>query len=64
MPFILVDDDYRNKFRAELKTAVLRARQHPKALLKGFDIWLAKHVQPPVNTLSAIVKSAGGNVSR
>ncbi|KAK4412901.1 hypothetical protein Salat_2937300 [Sesamum alatum] len=64
MPFILKDEDYRTKYRTELKSAVLRAKASPNALLKGLDIWLATHVQPPANTLSAIVKSAGGNVIR
>lgn len=64
MPFILNDEDYRTKYRTHLKSAVLRAKASPSALLKGLDIWLATHVQPPTNTLSAIVKSAGGNVSQ
>ncbi|KAL0453165.1 UNVERIFIED_CONTAM: hypothetical protein Slati_1294600 [Sesamum latifolium] len=64
MPFILVDEDYRKRYRIELKSAVLRAKKpSPNALLKGLDIWLATHV-PPATTLSAIVKSAGGNVIR
>ncbi|PIN20077.1 hypothetical protein CDL12_07238 [Handroanthus impetiginosus] len=63
-PFILEDEDYRIKYRSELKTAVLRAKASPNALLKGLDIWLATRIQPPANTLSAIVKSAGGNVIR
>ncbi|KAI3471642.1 hypothetical protein Pfo_028292 [Paulownia fortunei] len=62
MPFILKDEDYRTMYRTELKSAVLRAKASPGALLKSFDIWLATHVQPSANTLSAIVKSAGGNV--
>lgn len=64
MPFILRDDDYELKYRSELKGAVLRAKAYPQALLKGYDICLAAHVHPPVGTLSAIVKSAGGNVIR
>ncbi|KAK6149101.1 hypothetical protein DH2020_016626 [Rehmannia glutinosa] len=64
MPFVLEDEDYRTKYRTELKRAVLRAKASPSALLKGLDIWLSAHVQPPANTLSAIVKSAGGNVIR
>ncbi|XP_057784039.1 uncharacterized protein LOC131001573 [Salvia miltiorrhiza] len=63
-PFILNDEDYKTKYRIELKSAVLRARANPCALLKGLNIWLATHVQPPINTLSAIVKSAGANVVR
>ncbi|XP_051138588.1 uncharacterized protein LOC127256565 isoform X2 [Andrographis paniculata] len=63
-PFFLVDEDYRIKCKMELKDAVFRAKAAPNALLKGLDIWLAKHVQPPAITLSAIVKAAGGNVIR
>nr|GFA71135.1 acyl-CoA N-acyltransferase [Tanacetum cinerariifolium] len=44
------------------KDAVLRAIASLKALLKGFKVYLAAHVHPPINTLSAIVRSAGGNV--
>ncbi|MCD7459278.1 hypothetical protein HAX54_040537 [Datura stramonium] len=62
MQFILRDEDYELKYRSELKGAVLRAKTHPQALLKGYDICLAAHVHPPVGNLSAIVKSAGGNV--
>ncbi|KAF9595077.1 hypothetical protein IFM89_036966 [Coptis chinensis] len=61
LPFILQDEDYVSKYRLELKDAVLRAKACPRALLKGYDIRLAKHVQPSVNTLSDIVKAAGGN---
>ncbi|XP_073018693.1 uncharacterized protein [Primulina eburnea] len=64
MPFILKDDDYVTKYRCELKSAMFRAKVNPNALLKGLDIWPATHVQPPASTLSAIVKSAGGNVIR
>lgn len=64
MPFILKDDDYVIKYRCELKCAIFRAKANPNALLKGLDIWPATHVQPPAITLSAIVKSAGGNVIR
>ncbi|KAL3637196.1 hypothetical protein CASFOL_019495 [Castilleja foliolosa] len=62
--FILEDEDYRTKYRCELKSAVLRAKARPSALFKGLDIWLSPHVQPPPNTLLAIVESAGGNVIR
>lgn len=51
------------KYRTELKGTVLRAKTRPRSLLEGYNISMAAHVQPPVKTLSAIVKSAGGNVS-
>ncbi|KAL1549907.1 hypothetical protein AAHA92_17936 [Salvia divinorum] len=63
-PFILNDEDYKTKYRVEVKSVVLRARANPCSLLKGIDIWLATHVQPPIQTLSAIVKSAGANAIR
>jgi len=50
------------KFRAELKEAVFKARKNPGNLLKGYSICLATHVHPPIETLSAIVRSAGGEV--
>ncbi|CAH9131726.1 unnamed protein product [Cuscuta epithymum] len=62
MPFILKDEDYEVKYGIELKEAVFRTRVHPQSLLDGYDICLAAHVQPPASMLSAIVKSAGGNV--
>nr|GMD85663.1 microcephalin isoform X1 [Ipomoea batatas] len=62
MPFILKDEDYELKYTTELKSAVLGAKSHPQSLLNGYDICLAAHVQPPASMLSAIVKSAGGNV--
>ncbi|GKC20838.1 acyl-CoA N-acyltransferase [Tanacetum coccineum] len=61
-PYILEDLDYESKYMTDLKGAVLRAKASPGALLKGFEVCLAAHVQPPINTLSAIVRSAGGNV--
>ncbi|CAI9765645.1 unnamed protein product [Fraxinus pennsylvanica] len=64
MPFTLKDEEYETRYRTELKCAVLRAKARPRALLKGLDVCLATQVQPPVATLSAIVKSAGGNVIR
>lgn len=54
--------DYELKYRSELKNVIRRARIYPRALLKGYDICLAAHVQPPISTFSAIVRIAGGNV--
>ncbi|KAL8208512.1 hypothetical protein R6Q57_007924 [Mikania cordata] len=64
MPYVLKDDEYESKYRIDLNSTVLRARGNVGGFLKGFDVCLAAHVQPPINTLSAIVKSAGGNVIR
>ncbi|XP_022766618.1 uncharacterized protein LOC111311476 isoform X2 [Durio zibethinus] len=62
LPYILHDEDYVLKYRTELKDSVFRAKARPGALLKGYNFCMAAHVQPPVTTLSAIIKSAGGNV--
>lgn len=51
------------KYGTQLKDAVLRAKARPRALLKGYDICISTNVQPPVEALSTIVSSAGGNVS-
>ncbi|KAJ4980143.1 hypothetical protein NE237_010923 [Protea cynaroides] len=62
LPFILKDEEYELRYKSELKDAVQRAKAWPRTLLKGFDICLAIHAQPPVDMLSAIAKSGGGNV--
>ncbi|XP_059668362.1 uncharacterized protein LOC132313561 [Cornus florida] len=63
-PFVLKDEDYELKYRTEINGAILRAKTSPHALLKGHDICLSAHVHPPIGTLSAIARSAGGNVIR
>ncbi|ESR34458.1 hypothetical protein CICLE_v10006800mg [Citrus x clementina] len=60
--YMLNDDDYVLKYRSELKDSVLRAKARPGGLLRGYNIIMAAHIQPPIKTLSAIVRSAGGNV--
>ncbi|KAI4300842.1 hypothetical protein L6164_034172 [Bauhinia variegata] len=62
LPYILNDKDYKLKYRADLKSAVLRTKATPQALLKGYNVFIAPHVQPSAKQLSAIVRSAGGNV--
>lgn len=61
-PYILEDLECESKYRTDLKGAVLGATSNPGALLKGFEVCLAAHMQPPIDTLSAIVRFAGGNV--
>ncbi|KAM7257053.1 hypothetical protein ACFE04_012794 [Oxalis oulophora] len=62
LPYTLQDEDYVLKYGIGLKDAVLRAKTCPQALLKGYSVLISAHVQPPVMTLSAIVRSAGGNI--
>lgn len=61
---ILHDEDYQLKYETDLKSTVLRAKARPNSLLKGYDVCVGPHVQLPVETSSAIIKSAGGNVIR
>ena len=63
LPYVLNDKEYLLKYRAELRVAVLKAKASPRAFLKGYNVCISTHVQPPARTLSAIVKSAGGDVS-
>ncbi|KAG6694331.1 uncharacterized protein LOC122276049 isoform X3 [Carya illinoinensis] len=62
--YVLNDEEYMLRYKAELKHAVLRAKASPQALLKGYYVCIAAHVQPPAKTLSAIVRSAGGEIIR
>ncbi|KAE8710999.1 N-acetyltransferase, putative isoform 2 [Hibiscus syriacus] len=64
LPYILHDEDYALKYRTELKDSVFRAKARPGAMLKGYNLCIAAHVQPPVRTLSAVIKLAGGNIIR
>ncbi|KAF3581576.1 hypothetical protein DY000_02028466, partial [Brassica cretica] len=59
---ILHDEDYQLKYETDLKSTVLRAKARPNSLLKGYDVCVGPHVRLPIETSSAIIKSAGGNV--
>lgn len=63
LSYILHDEEYVLKYGAELKGAILRAKTNPQGLFKGYNVYIAAHVQPPARVLSTIVRSAGGNVS-
>ncbi|XP_016651510.1 PREDICTED: uncharacterized protein LOC103339295 [Prunus mume] len=60
--YILDDKEYVLKYKTELRGAVLRAKASPQGLLKGYDVYIAAHVQPTARMLSCIVRSAGGNI--
>nr|XP_004305700.2 PREDICTED: uncharacterized protein LOC101291854 isoform X1 [Fragaria vesca subsp. vesca] len=62
LPYILHDEEYVVRYGAELSSAVLRARGSPQGLLKGYNVYIAAHVQPPAKMLSTIVKFSGGNI--
>ncbi|KFK36992.1 hypothetical protein AALP_AA4G198400 [Arabis alpina] len=59
---ILQDEEYELKYETDLKSSVLRAKARPNTLLKGYDICIGPHIELPIQTSSAIIKSAGGNV--
>ncbi|CAJ2671573.1 unnamed protein product [Trifolium pratense] len=61
-PHILNDKDYLLKYNSDLRSAVFRAKACPHALFKGYNICIAANVGTSAKTLSAIVRSAGGNV--
>ncbi|MCO5580772.1 hypothetical protein L7F22_034642 [Adiantum nelumboides] len=60
--FILKDGVFESKYKTTLQDVIKRRRQLPHGLLEGMCIYPTKHVQPPVETMSAIVLSAGGKV--
>lgn len=60
---ILHDEDYQLKYDTDLKSTVLRAKARPNSLFKGYDICFGPNIELPIETSSAIIKSAGGNVS-
>ncbi|MED6188767.1 hypothetical protein PIB30_089026 [Stylosanthes scabra] len=59
---ILNDEEYMLKHKSDLKSAIFRAKASPHSLFKGYSVCIAAHVRTPAETLSAIVRSAGGNV--
>ncbi|KAL1312479.1 uncharacterized protein [Arachis hypogaea] len=62
LPHILNDEEYMLKHKSDLKSAIFRAKASPHSLFKGYNVCIAAHVRTPADTLSAIVRSAGGNV--
>lgn len=60
--FILKDAAFENKYKTTLEDVIKKRKQWPHGLLQGMSIYPTQHVQPPVDTLSAIVLSAGGKV--
>ncbi|KAI5079275.1 hypothetical protein GOP47_0004754 [Adiantum capillus-veneris] len=60
--FILKDAVFESRYKTTLQDVITQRRQMPHGLLEGMYIYPTKHVQPPVETMSAIVLSAGGKV--
>ncbi|KAH7330824.1 hypothetical protein KP509_20G003800 [Ceratopteris richardii] len=61
-PFILKDGAFESKYKTTLGEVIKRRKRMPHGLLQGVCVYPTKHVQPPVETISAIVLSAGGKV--
>ncbi|KAL2633349.1 hypothetical protein R1flu_004828 [Riccia fluitans] len=61
-PFILKDKKFEAKYNTSLKDVIPRAREMPNLLLDGLYIYPTPHVHPPVDTISDIIKAAGGQV--
>lgn len=61
-PFVLKDEAFECKYKTTLEIVIKRGKQRPHGLLQGMCIYPTKHVQPPLETVSAIILSGGGKV--
>ncbi|XP_068654625.1 uncharacterized protein [Aristolochia californica] len=52
--FVLQHEDFEPKYRFGVEDAVFRAEASRHALLKGYDVCIDHHVQPPVDTLMPV----------
>ncbi|GJN14379.1 hypothetical protein PR202_gb01202 [Eleusine coracana subsp. coracana] len=60
--YVLEDEEYRMQYKCELRDAVMRAKERPCSLLSGYTFCLSKYIQPSVDVLQSIIKSAGGKI--
>ncbi|KAG8069018.1 hypothetical protein GUJ93_ZPchr0005g14637 [Zizania palustris] len=61
--YVLEDEEFKVKYKSELRNAVLRAKERPCSLFSGYTFCLTKYIQPSVNVLSAIIRSSGGKLA-
>lgn len=61
--YVFQDDEFKVKYKSELRDAVVRAKERPCSLFSGYTFCLTKNIQPSVNVLSRIIKSSGGKVT-
>ncbi|KAG6553336.1 hypothetical protein Mapa_005070 [Marchantia paleacea] len=61
-PYILSDKKFEAKYNTSLRDVIPKAQQMPNLLLDGLYIYPSPNVHPPVNTISDIIKAAGGQV--
>uniref|UniRef100_A0A0E0PLQ9 BRCT domain-containing protein n=1 Tax=Oryza rufipogon TaxID=4529 RepID=A0A0E0PLQ9_ORYRU len=60
--YVFQDDEFKVKYKSELRDAVVRAKERPCSLFSGYTFCLTKNIQPSVNVLSRIIKSSGGKL--
>ncbi|KAK3138931.1 hypothetical protein QOZ80_5AG0375350 [Eleusine coracana subsp. coracana] len=60
--YVLEDEEYIMQYKCELRDAVTRAKERPCSLLSGYTFCLSKYIQPSVDVLQSIIKSAGGKI--
>uniref|UniRef100_A0A0D9WFW9 BRCT domain-containing protein n=1 Tax=Leersia perrieri TaxID=77586 RepID=A0A0D9WFW9_9ORYZ len=60
--YVLEDEEFKVKYKCELRGAVMRAKERPCSLFSGCTLCLTKNIQPSISVLSHIIKSSGGKV--
>ncbi|KAM3403714.1 hypothetical protein ACQJBY_007064 [Aegilops geniculata] len=59
---VLDDEEYRMKYKSEMRDAVMRAKERPCLLFSGYTFCLTKHIEPSPGVLSPVIKSSGGKI--
>lgn len=59
---VLDDEEYKMKYKSEMRDAVMRAQERPCSLFSGYTFCLTKYIQPSPDVLSPIIKSVGGKI--
>ena len=61
---VLDDEEYKMKYKSEMRDAVMRAKERPCLLFSGYTFCLTKHIEPSPGVLSPVIKSSGGKVTK
>lgn len=59
---VLDDEEYKMKYKSEMRDVVMRAKERPCLLFSGYTFCLSKHIEPSPDVLSPVIKSSGGKV--
>ncbi|VAH18635.1 unnamed protein product [Triticum turgidum subsp. durum] len=59
---VLDDEEYKMKYKSEMRDAVMRAKERPCLLFSGYTFCLTKHIEPSPGVLSPVIKSSGGKI--